>query len=197
MSLFKNTLVPREDVMRIEDSFCVNVPVDKVWNLLLDTKAIAPCIPGCEEVREVDDQNYTALMNVKIGPIRARFALQIKMLEMQAPEFIKSNITGKDSKVASSLKASSELRLKAIGPTQTEIFYTTDVSVLGRLGQFGEGVMQKKAKEMGESFAGSLESSLAGTVPVDEESQGFLAALGRFWQQLMNIFKKNAAPTGE
>lgn len=146
--------------MQIEERFVIDAPVERVWDFLLDTQSVAGCVPGCEAVESSGENSYTARMKVKIGPISANFELQIDIAEMNPPTMLRSAIKGKDSKVASSLNASTLLQLVAIDSGGTEMHYKTDVSVFGRLGTFGEGVMKKKAKEYGEMFARSIREQL-------------------------------------
>ena len=139
--------------MQVEERFVVDAPVERVWSFLLDTQAVAACIPGCESVQQSGENSYEATMKVKVGPIAANFQLQIDVTEMSPPTKLKSVIKGKDSKVASSLNAANTLELLDLGSEKTELSYRTDVSVFGRLGKFGEGIMREKAKEYGERFA--------------------------------------------
>ena len=67
---------------------------------------------------------------------------------------------GEDSKMASSLLSKNEIRLHSVSGEETEIHYRSDVSVLGTLGKFGEGIMRKKATEVGEQFALFLKSKI-------------------------------------
>ncbi|MBI5446114.1 MAG: SRPBCC family protein [Deltaproteobacteria bacterium] len=148
--------------MQIEERFLISAPVDQVWAFLLDTQSVADCVPGCEAVECSGENSYTARMKVKVGPISANFDVQIDITEMAPPARLKSVIKGKDSRVASSLNASTVLDLVDLGSAGTEFHYRTDVSVFGRLGKFGEGVMREKAREYGERFAASVKEKLEG-----------------------------------
>ncbi|MEQ9125811.1 MAG: 4-hydroxybenzoyl-CoA reductase, partial [Alphaproteobacteria bacterium] len=63
---------------------------------------------------------------------------------------------------ASRVSADSTLALKALDESQTEVTYASDVSVVGRLGKFGLGIMKKKAKSMGEEFAAKFRERVEG-----------------------------------
>lgn len=66
--------------------------------------------------------------------------------------------------MASSLTSKNEIRLKPLSENETEVNYRSEVSVLGTLGKFGEGIFRKKAKEVGEQFVQALRSKIeAGT----------------------------------
>ena len=99
-------------------------------------------------------------MKAKIGPISANFKIRIDISEMNPPAYLKSTMRGEDSMMASNLNASNVIELKRLEPEKTEIYYRSEVTVLGRLGKFGEGIMKRKAKDVGEEFARSLKERL-------------------------------------
>jgi len=146
--------------MIIEERFVVDAPVDRVWNFLLDAESLAGCVPGCEYVEPVGDDSYTAHMKAKIGPISANFRIRIDITETKPPTFLRSTMRGQDSKMASNLNASNVIELTSAESEKTEIYYRSEVNVLGRLGKFGEGIMKRKAKEVGEQFVRSVKERL-------------------------------------
>jgi carbon monoxide dehydrogenase subunit G len=146
--------------MVIEERFIVNVPVYRLWDFLLDARSLASCVPGCEHVEPAGDNAYTARMKAKIGPISANFKIRIDISETSPPVCLKSTVRGEDSMMASNLNATSVIELKSVEPQKTEMCYRSEVTVLGRLGRFGEGIMRRKAKEVGEQFARAVKERL-------------------------------------
>ena len=152
--------------MIIEERFVVNAPAERVWGFLLDAPSLASCVPGCQQVESAGENAYRAYMKAKIGPISANFKIRIDITEMNPPTLLKSSMRGEDSKMASHLNASNVIELKALEPEKTEIYYRSEVNVLGRLGKFGEGIMRRKAKEVGEQFARSVKERLETASPL-------------------------------
>jgi len=146
--------------MIIEEKFVVNVPVDRVWGFLLDAESLASCVPGCEHVEPAGENSYMAHMKARIGPISANFKIRIDISEMDPPSYLKSTMRGEDSMMASNLNASNVIDLRSLEPGKTEICYRSEVTVLGRLGKFGEGIMKRKARDVGEEFARSVKERL-------------------------------------
>jgi hypothetical protein len=68
--------------VQIEERFLIAAPVERVWAFLLDTEAVAACVPGCEAVACSGENSYTARMKVKVGPVSANFDVQIDVTEM-------------------------------------------------------------------------------------------------------------------
>jgi len=146
--------------MLIEEKFSIKAPIGKIWEFLLDAHQLASCVPGCEGVEVIDENTYLTSIKAKVGPISARFKIRLTIIEREPPHRLLTTGRGEDSKMASSLVSRNEIKLNAISEKETEVYYRSDVSVLGTLGKFGEGIMRKKAKEVGETFAGALKSRI-------------------------------------
>lgn len=146
--------------MRIEERFEVQASPDAVWAFLLEPERISPCIPGCEELAVEHPGRYRAVIKVQVGPIGAAFRVVVEVTEQQAPSFLRAVIRGEEGTRASVLTAHNELHLRPLDGSGTEISYSSEVSVVGRLGKFGLGVMQKKARTLGGEFAERLRAAI-------------------------------------
>lgn len=142
--------------MKIEETFSVNAPVDRVWAFMMDPDLMAPCIPGCSDVEVLGDNTYRANVRVAVGPIKTSFNVSVELTEQDAPTYAASVTRGEEGGKASMLTANSELRLTSVNSEETEVYYLSEVSLVGRLGKFGLGMMKKKAKAIGAEFAESF-----------------------------------------
>ena len=129
--------------MKVEKTFTVNAPIDKVWDILTKPQLIAQCIPGCESVEEVGDGKYKASVLIEVGPIKTAFKLDIVEIERNEPHYTVYDTSGDEGGRASSVKAKSKLSLTATNDNQTEVQVTSDFNIVGRLGKFGSGMMNK------------------------------------------------------
>lgn len=139
--------------MKIEDSFEVAAPRERVWRLITDPETVAGCVPGCGGVEVVSPTLYRAKVSIKVGPIKANFNMEVELIEETPPTEVRSKSRGEEGSRASTVSSDNLLRLEAIDDDNTRVFYAADVSVVGRLGKFGLGVMKKKAESLGKDFA--------------------------------------------
>ncbi|MDX3905970.1 MAG: SRPBCC family protein [Pigmentiphaga sp.] len=151
--------------MEIEKVLTVAAPVAKVWEMLLDPTVMASCVPGMKSIEVISDDEYNAVIHVKISFISAKFKLKTRIVERRAPNYLRAEGTGEDASVASSLKQQSEIFLTELPDGQTELRTKVKVDVLGRLGTFGLSVMKTKADRMWEEFSQNLADRLGGKVP--------------------------------
>jgi carbon monoxide dehydrogenase subunit G len=146
--------------MEIEKALLVAAAPAHVWSLLLDPNVMGACVPGMQSIEVVSDVEYLSVVHVKIAFISAKFRIKTTIVELRAPHYLRSEGTGEDASVASSLKQSSEIFLTEAGDGQTELRMKIHVDVLGRLGTFGLSVMKTKADRMWEEFAHNLAARL-------------------------------------
>jgi carbon monoxide dehydrogenase subunit G len=138
--------------VELEKTLTIAAPRSQVWELLLDPKIMAGCVPGTQSVEVISDVEYLAEIKVKISFIAARFKVRTKIVESRPPDYLRIEGTGEDSSVASSMKQSSELFLTDLGGGNTQILIKATADVLGRLGSFGLSVMKTKADRMWDEF---------------------------------------------
>ena len=142
--------------MEIEKTLHLAAPPAQVWALLLDPQAMAACVPGMQSVEIVGPDEYTALMQVKIAFVSARFRLRTRIVQRDEPHYLKAEGTGEDAAVASSLKQTTEVFLEAAAEGGTGLRLKVHVDVLGRIGSFGLSAMKTKADRLWDEFGVKL-----------------------------------------
>lgn len=147
--------------MDIEKTLSIAAPAEHVWALLLDPKVMGECVPGMQSIEVISDVEYVSVIQVKIAFVSARFKIKTTITEQRAPHYLRSEGTGEDASVASSLKQTSEIFLTELPDGSTELRMTISVDVLGRLGTFGLNVMKTKADRMWDEFAVKLQARLS------------------------------------
>nr|WP_245175988.1 MULTISPECIES: SRPBCC family protein [unclassified Cupriavidus] len=152
---------PRRKCVEIEKTLVTAAPPARVWELLLDPNVMGACVPGMESIEVLSDVEYIAHMAVKIAFINARFRLHTKIVETRAPHYLRTEGTGEDASVASSLRQSSEIFLTGQEDGSTQLRIRVQVDVLGRLGTFGLSVMKTKADRMWDEFGANLLARLS------------------------------------
>ena len=146
--------------MRIEKRFNVNAPQDQVWRFITAPEQVAACIPGCQSVEAIGANKHKVTIKVQVGPIKTTFVVDVEVTEERPPEFSSYVTTGEEGGRASRIRAESSLALKPVNGSQTEVHYTSDINIVGRLGKFGLGMMQKIADSMNDEFVAALRGKL-------------------------------------
>ena len=147
--------------MKLTHEFSVPAPADRVWAFLMDVPSMASCIPGASDVRQVDDTTFEATVTTRIGPISARFGCRIVVVELdEGARTGTVEVSGKDARLGGAVKARMAMTLReAAGETTVAI--ASEVDVLGRIGQYGHGMIGKRADAMLAEFAACARARLA------------------------------------
>lgn len=146
--------------MLVEGQFVVGAPRERVWTAIKDPAVVAPCIPGCQGVEVVSPTLYKAKIRVQLGPIKADFNVDVEIVSETVPEEVRSRTRGEEGSRASSLSAENILHLTGLSENETAVFYSSEATVVGRLGKFGLGVMKKKAESLGREFAAAFKQRI-------------------------------------
>ncbi len=139
--------------MKIEETFTIAAPRDRVWRFITDPEEMGPCIPGCQDIEITGPNTYVAQVKVKVGPIKTVFNLEVEVTEEVPPNHVLSKTRGEEGSRASQVSSDNVLRLGDAKDGGTEVYYCSEVTIAGRLGKYGHGIMKKIAKKLGDKFA--------------------------------------------
>ncbi len=156
--------------MKLEQSFEVAAPLERVWEALIDVKRVAPCLPGAEiEPDSEDDGTYRGSFTVKLGPTTASYRGQLHMEEVdEAARRVVMRASGQDKRGQGTAKASIVSVMSSQGDT-TKVDVETDFTLTGRLARFGRGGMiQDVSNRLLRDFSGCLQSSIEAEQPSAE-----------------------------
>lgn len=129
--------------MKVEGSYTFAAPRHVVWPMLLDPEVLANVMPGCEELKEVGENQYVGALKIKVGPVQGKFNGEITLTDITAPESYNMLVDGKGP--AGFVKGEGGLRLEEDGGT-TVMHYIGDAQVGGRIASVGQRLLDTSAK---------------------------------------------------
>src|SRR6185295_10758553 len=142
--------------MKIEDQFRVPVPVDEAWNVQLDVERIAPCMPGAQ-LQEVEGDEYRGVVKVKVGTITAQYKGTARLAEVdEANRRIVIDASGRDTRGQGNAKATIVVTMTSEG-AGTKVDVATDLSITGKVAQFGRGVLADVSSKLMGQFVENVE----------------------------------------
>jgi carbon monoxide dehydrogenase subunit G len=154
--------------MKLEHSFEVTAPLERVWAKLIDVEQVAPCLPGAEITEADDDGTYHGTFSVRLGPTTAAYRGQLAMDEVdEAGHRVVMQASGQDKRGQGSAKATIVSTMSEHeGVTKVEV--ETDFMITGRLARFGRGGMiQDVSNRLLRDFSDCLQKSIEGPAPAD------------------------------
>ena len=147
--------------MKLEQSFDVAAPLDRVWTVLVDVEHVAPCLPGAAVTGRNEDGTYVGTFTVKIGPTTASYAGTLQMENVdEATHSATMHAHGNDKRGQGGADADI---FSALTPTNggTHVEVIADYHLTGRLARFGRGGMiEDISARLLRQFAERLQASL-------------------------------------
>jgi len=140
------------------------IPVARapLWDFLMDIPKVAASLPGVEKVSRIDDTNYEGTLKVRVGPISLNLQGKIIVEERDRERWRATLRTEASDRVAAgAVKGRTSMELKEVSPKETELLVETDVSILGKIGEFGQPIIRKKADRMLQEFVENIKRQLA------------------------------------
>ena len=142
--------------MNIQDEFRVDVPVEEAWRVLLDVERIAPCMPGAQ-LQEVEGDEFRGIVKVKVGPITAQYKGAARLAEVDdANHRAVIRAEGRDTRGQGNASATVTATLEPDGEG-TRVRIDSDVTITGKVAQFGRGVIADVSSKLLAQFVGNLE----------------------------------------
>ena len=141
---------------------CV-IPVERerLWDFLMDVPKVARCVPGVETVETLGASVYKGSLRVQVGPIRLSLQGTMTVEEQDRAAWqARMRAEANDRRVGGGIRARMSLTL-APGLGGTRLRIETDLAILGRIGEFGQPVIKKKADAFLDEFARNLGAALA------------------------------------
>ncbi|NBR00121.1 MAG: hypothetical protein EBS48_09100 [Actinobacteria bacterium] len=147
--------------MDLNHEFEVPVTVAEAWNILTDVERIAPCLPGAE-LQEVEGDTYRGVVKVKVGPIQAQFKGQASFVERDdnAHKAVLRG-EGRDTGGKGNASALITAQLTEVSASSTKVQVTTDLSITGKIAQFGRGAMADISDKLLGQFVENLNTLIA------------------------------------
>ncbi|HVL53896.1 MAG TPA: SRPBCC domain-containing protein [Vitreimonas sp.] len=158
--------------MRLEGTIEIGASPAAVWALLVDPVSLAGCVPGVQDVRQVDERTFEGRVSASVGPIDGQFAFTSVLQRQTFPADLEVHVDGVDSVTKSRLETLVRASLDEPVPGRTTLRYDATVKVKGRLAILGEMILRATASmmiaEATRCLRARLEGAGTGTVEAPE-----------------------------
>ncbi|MDH6198156.1 carbon monoxide dehydrogenase subunit G [Mycobacterium frederiksbergense] len=146
--------------MKIANEFTVSVPVEDAWDLLTDLEQVVPLMPGAQLTGQ-DGEDTLGKVKIKVGPVTSEFNGKVRFVEQNRDEHrAVIDAKGKEARGTGNAAATVTAQLHEAGPA-TRVTVDTELKIVGKLAQFGSGMLQDVSEKLLGQFVESLEAKLA------------------------------------
>ena len=177
--------------IKVEKTFRVDEPVEKVWAFLSDPRKVGMCVPGAQITEQVNETTYKGTIKVKVGPSVTDYKGEVQIVRLDATAHeIELMGKGQDTrgKGSAGMKMTGKLREVDGG---TEVSSVAELNVVGILAQMGARVINQVNDIMFEQFVNNFRQQLQGPGSVDSSAPKPISAVGVAFSALKAAVKKH------
>jgi uncharacterized protein len=138
----------------------LDVPTQKAWDFLIDINKFSTCLPGIDEITQIDDKTFDGTISATVGPISGKFCFRSTIVESRPPDQMIVRTEGTDSVTKSTVNADMTVDLREISQNKTEMDYRADIKIKGRLAILGDMVLRATATLILQEFTRRLHQGL-------------------------------------
>ena len=147
--------------MKFNQRAVIPVAREPLWDFLMDVPKVAQSLPGVEKVEQLDPDTYQGTLKVRVGPISINLQGKI-IVEQRDRDNWRATLRAdaSDRMAAGAVRAKTSMELKDLSATETELLVDTDVSIMGKIGEFGQPIIRRKADAMLKEFVENIKKQL-------------------------------------
>jgi carbon monoxide dehydrogenase subunit G len=133
-------------------------PVQKVWTFLMDVQNVAECAPGFQSLEVLGDEHWKAVVAVGVGPVKAKFTMDVTRPEIEEPE--RMVVKGRGKAPGSAVELTGDMHLTSLSGSETRMDWKASVVVSGTIASVGARFMQSTAERLTGQFFDCLKKKL-------------------------------------
>ncbi len=140
----------------------VAVSIDKTWVYLADIGKVSACVPGLQDIKELEPEHWQAHIAVGIGLLKLRFALDVTRPQMWPQERMTVIVRGKAP--GSAFEVIGHIRLEALATEQTLLHWDADITITGAIAAAGGRIIQTTGERLVADYFSCLKERLQASV---------------------------------
>ncbi len=144
-------------------SYNVKTTPEQLWSFVTDIPTVGKCIPGADDISSNDDGEYSGVVKVRVGPVSLGLAGKLSVVSRD-DDARRISMTGEgaDRKVPGNVRVKISMAVEDAAGGGSTLVVNSDANIMGKLGEFGQGVIKRKTdgimKEFGQNLAKRVEA---------------------------------------
>jgi carbon monoxide dehydrogenase subunit G len=163
--------------MKLAGTHTFAAPRERVWKFLIDPQRLSKCIPGCDKLETVGENEYTGEIDVGVAAVMGLYKGKVKLEDLQAPQHYRIVVDGKGKQ--GFIKGAGTLDLEEASG-ETVLRYQGDAQIGGPLASVGQRMVEGAAKTMIAQFFTAMEAEVT-AAPGEVVRQGVFLNFWRYF----------------
>ena len=141
--------------MKYQGKVSLQATAETVWDVVLDIEQFADCMPGMQDLVKIDDRTFEGGMSAKVGPVSGDIRFTSQIVDVDPHVSLTAHVEGEDSLTKSTMTSDITMTLSPDGDA-TELAYTAEVNIKGRLGIVGDMILRATGVQVIDEFFNRL-----------------------------------------
>ena len=141
--------------MKYQGKVSLQATAETVWDVVLDIEQFADCMPGMQDLVKIDDRTFEGGMSAKVGPVSGDIRFTSQIVDVDPHVSLTAHVEGEDSLTKSTMTSDITMTLSPDG-NATELTYTAEVNIKGRLGIVGDMILRATGVQVIDEFFNRL-----------------------------------------
>jgi carbon monoxide dehydrogenase subunit G len=149
--------------MKLQHEVAIPQPAETVWAFVMDVPRVAACLPGAGRVSVVGPDRYAGRLTVKVGPISLSLDGTVVVTASDPTERRATmQVDAADRRIGGAVRATMVMHLvPSADGAACRLAIDTDARIMGRIGDFGQSVIKRKADQVVDAFAANIAAALS------------------------------------
>ena len=144
--------------VRVEKTFRVNAPIDRVWEFLTDPERVVACVPGAELTETTEGLEFAGRLGIKGGPVQARYRGSGRFEELDAEHYRMRVVAHGVGDGSADVEMRGELKALEDGGTESSVEAVANVG--GRMAQMGSRLIKFVSDRLFDQFVSRVREQL-------------------------------------
>lgn len=144
--------------MQLQGSYHFQASQDDVWDALLDPTILAQALPGGEALTQVGENQYQAVLNLRVGPVQGRFEGSIELSDIEPKSAYTMKVQGQGA--PGFLNGSGRLKLAPVESGGVELTYQGEVQVGGKIAGLSQRLVESTARSVIKQGLAALDAQI-------------------------------------
>jgi hypothetical protein len=129
--------------VKVQGTYTLHAPIDKVWTFLMDPEAIARILPGCETLKETAPDTFEGVLQIGVAAVKGTYTGSVQMRDKTPPTHYRLLLDGSGKRGFVKGEATVDLKAQA---EDTVLTYDADTQVGGLIANVGQRMIGGAAK---------------------------------------------------
>jgi carbon monoxide dehydrogenase subunit G len=134
--------------MKLAGRIEIGASAERLWALINDPMGLAGCLPGVQEVRQIDERTFGGSITAAVGPMEGHFQFTAVIEQSTFPTALVVQLSGVDSVTKSELVATIQSSAEILAADRSRLTYSAEINVRGRLAILGDMILRATASLM-------------------------------------------------